>query len=340
MKKSIFILFVVFFMIECSTKKESPYEFSDVEVISFEEIDFPATLGVTLQLVKYDNHLLINDFHGDSLVSVFNLKKNEIDRKIISKGKGPNELISPLDIQVSGDNLYILSRPIFSLNHIDLDFIKKETAIPLQKDFQLPPKSDRFIALDNSLFIFSGLWEKRYVYLDLNKPDELREFGEYPDYWSEEKDVSNEVKAMFHQCQFIKHPTKNIFASCSGYVFEIYTYDSGKKTLPNLLFKKQLGSYSYSYTEDGILTANAHTDSDPMAIDLACSDTYIYIITQSADNRKKRDIMVLDWEGNPIKLLKSDKCIVCLTVDEESGKGYCVIEDPEDTLVSFALRNQ
>ena len=79
-----------------------------------------------MQLVKVDSLLLINEFHGDSLIIVYNLNTNQIDRHLISKGEGPNELIPPLDLCVTDNNLYILSRPIFSLNHIPLDALSKK----------------------------------------------------------------------------------------------------------------------------------------------------------------------------------------------------------------------
>ena len=63
----------------------------------------------------------------------------------------------------------------------------------------------------------------------------------------------------------------------------------------------------------------------------------MYVLIQDEENRKHRNIMVLDWEGNPVKLLKSGKRITCLAVDEKEGVGYCIIRDPEDTLVSFKL---
>ena len=47
--------------------------------------------------------------------------------------------------------------------------------------------------------------------------------------------------------------------------------------------------------------------------------------------------MVLDWEGNPVKLLKSGKRITCLAVDEKEKFVNCIILDPEDTLASFNL---
>ena len=75
------------------------------------------------------------------------------------------------------------------------------------------------------------------------------------------------------------------------------------KRCPTLKFKKQLGKYKYKFSTD--------------------------------EQRKQRNILVLDWEGNPVKLLKTGQRLMCFAVDEENQMGYGIIQDPEDKLVSF-----
>lgn len=335
--KTIYLLFISIFIIQCSSpQKEKAYEFKQTETIAFYDAQYPEMLEVTMQLVKKDSTIFINDFHGDSLIKVFNLNTKKIERKLISKGEGPNELLSPLDIHIADSNLYLLSRPLFMLNHIPLKTITSNGNIKLYKDYQMPPKSDCFIPLNKSQFIFSGLWNKRYGFLNLEQ-DSIEIFGEYPTYWEEEKDIPTEAKAMFHQCMFTKNESKNLFASCSWYVLEIYNYEPNKLKTPTLTFQKQLGKYSYDYSTQDYISTKLRKESDPCVTEITSSSNYIYMVIQSKENKKNRDIMVIDWNGNPIKLLKSDKRITCLTVDEKSKKGYCIIEDPEDKLVYFNL---
>ncbi|RHR91209.1 BF3164 family lipoprotein [Parabacteroides sp. AF14-59] len=335
--KTIYLLFILAFIIQCSVpKKEKPYEFTQTSTITFNDAHYPEMLEVTMQLIKKDSTILINDFYGDSLVKVFNLNTKMIEKKLISKGEGPNELLSPLDIQIADNNLYLLSRPLFMLNHIPLKAITSDDNIKLYKDYQMPPKSDCFIPLNKSQFVFSGLWDKRYALLNLEQ-DSIEIFGEYPNYWEGEKDIPTEAKAMFHQCMFTKNETKNLFASCSWFILEIYKYEPNKLKIPTLIFQKQLGKYSYDYTTTDHISTKMRKGSDPCVTEITSSSKYIYMIIQSKENKKNRDIMVIDWNGNPIKLLKSDKRITCLTVDEKSKKAYCIIEDPEDKLVYFDL---
>lgn len=337
MKKYILLLAINICFIQCSLNKErnNSIEFKTQKDIVFKEINYPDILGISMQLIKIDSLLLINDFHGDTLINIFNINKNIIEKKLIPKGDGPGELTSPLDIQVLENNLYVQCRPKFSLNHINISSILDTNSI-IQNDAQLPQKSDRFLPLSDSLFVFSGLWNKRYSLFNLaNK--RIIEFGDYPNYWSDEKDIPTEAKAMFHQCRLAKHPKKSLFTSCSSHVLEVYSYDHNLSKLPTLIWKKQLGKYSYNFTSGNIITVNEKNGSDPQTLELACSEEYIYIVIQSKEAENKCNIMILDWNGKAVKLLKSDKRIVCLAIDENNKQGYCIIEDPEDKLVFFDL---
>jgi hypothetical protein len=182
------------------------------ENIDFNSIDYPEILGISMQLVKIDSLLLINDFHGDTLINVFNLNSGKIVKRLIPKGSGPGELISPLDIQLCDSNLYVLCRPKFSLNHGSVDSVTAGSFV-ISNDGLLPQKSDRFIPLTENQFVFSGLWNKRYILYNPSKASEIKEFGDYPNYWEGEKDFPENAKAMFHQSRFIKHPSKPFFTN-------------------------------------------------------------------------------------------------------------------------------
>lgn len=339
MKNILCLVFLLLFTGGCNVNVEKPYRFDVEYPIEFEEIPYPEILGETIQLLKYDSLLFVNDYHGDSLIHQFNLRTGNIERKLFGKGEGPNEVIPPLEIQLTDTFLYVLSRPLYRLGHVGWSSLKEES-IMLEKDFQLPPLSDCFVSLGNSRFIFSGFFDKRYAYLDINRGGELKEFGDYPAYWSDEKDLSPRVRAFFHQCIFAKHPTKNRFVSCSGYVMEVFSFDPQGNTLPELVFRKMLGKYSYDFTEGEFVTAKVRQGSDPGMRELACTEKYIYIVISSKSDKTKRNIMVIGWDGQPVRLLKSDKMIKSFLIDEAAGKGYCIIQDPEDKLVCFDLPDE
>lgn len=339
--KNILWIMCALLCMQCTNNKNEKgdgtigYHFDSQEQLVFSEVAYPELLGSTMQIVKKDSLLFINEFHGDSLVRIFNLNNNRIQKYLVSVGNGPDELISPLELQVVGNDLWILSRPLHSLNHIS--FSNMEGAAALSQDGLVKPEADCFIPLGGENIVLSGFFNKRYGLMNLQDKNQIEEFGDYPDFWINEEDIPVAAKAMFHQCRFAINTKKQLFASCSYFVLDIYKYDAEGKRVPELKVRKQLGKYEYDYESGGRVTTTLRPDADPASVEVISGDEHIYVIVQDEENRKNRNIMVLDWDGKPVKLLKSGKRITCLAVDEAEGIGYCVIQDPEDKLVSFKL---
>ena len=341
MKQYSLFIFIFLLFVQCGFKSDSyiPYKFDVQKEIVCKAIDYPDIIGIGLQLLKVDSFLIINDFHGDSLLTLFNLNNHTISHKLISKGNGPNEMISPLDVSLCDGNLYILSRSKFRFGHISVQDLNKKN-IEIKEQIQLPQKSDCFLPLNNNTFIFSGMWDKRYALFQKEKNSNnsnIVEFGEYPDFWEKEKDFPNSVKAMFHQCKFVKHPTLPLFATCSNYVLEIYTYKEDGICIPELLFKKQLGFYNYTFTHQNIITAKNSQTSSPEIKGIACSDKYLYLIRNTENSSYKKEILVVDWKGNPIQLLQSYENITNIVISEKEKRAYCLVLEPEFQLKYFDL---
>ena len=340
--RNLLLILLLFFFVQCQFDKKDGtnvigYEFEVEEQLNLQKISYPELIGNPMQIFCKDSVLLINDFYGDSLVHVYNMKTNSVDRKLVRKGVGPNELLPPLELQLIDEKLWVYSRPLHLLNHISLfDIHGGGTLI---KDRTMDGKADCFIPISDESFVFSGLWDKRYALIDINNKDSMSEFGEYPNLWYKEKDFPSSVKAMFHQSRFAVNTQRNVFASCSYFVLEIYKYALDGFTVPELKLKKQLGLYEYDYINEGFVKTKMREGCGLAAVDVIAGEKYLYVLIQDSANRKNRNIMVLDWDGNPIKLLKSNKRIICFAIEEKHNMGYCIVEDPEYDLFSFELNN-
>ena len=69
--------------VQCTTRTTDTtigYKFSNQETLVFEDIDYPEILGDIMQIIKIDSLLLINDYYGDSLLTVFNLNSNKVEK--------------------------------------------------------------------------------------------------------------------------------------------------------------------------------------------------------------------------------------------------------------------
>ena len=147
--------------IQCTshTSEDEPYTFDKVRQITLQNMEYPDIIGIGMQLVQIDSLLIINDFHGDSLLNVYDPGRHAIKKRLISKGSGPEDMSSPLDISLCNDKLYILSRPLFKFAYIPKDQVLAPRP-QMYGHTQLPQMSDRFLPLNDSLFVFSGMWKQ------------------------------------------------------------------------------------------------------------------------------------------------------------------------------------
>ena len=136
--------------------------------MSFKEVAYPDLLGSTMQLMKKDSFLFINEFHGDSLIHIFNLKTAQKEGNLVASGNGPNELISPLELQIVDDNLWVLSRQLHLLNHIPFSALDENPV--LLKDGLIKSEADCFIPLDENRIVFSGFFNQFVNHLFFSSP--------------------------------------------------------------------------------------------------------------------------------------------------------------------------
>jgi len=338
----VIVFFVVFLIYSCSEKNRKYLVFKNVQHVECISIPYSDILGISMQLLKKDSLLLINDFYGDSLIHVFDVKNQVQLSKLVAKGNGPNEFISPLGIYMTDDKLFINERQSFRLFSFPLDSLLSNNK-NIKKEFTIT-KSNIIFPLSDSLFISSGYGEGQKRFTLYGKGGaKICEFGEYPTYWHEETKFSNKVRSFFHQTFFEKHPSQKKFIAYTGHILGIYSYELTRE-IPVLEKEFLLSDYKYSFVDnDQILTADGTEGIEHGIIRVACSSNYIYILYNP--NKKGKDITlpyqikILDWDGNPIKLIAVNKQISCFVIDETEKKGYIVARDPEDTLMYFNLEN-
>ena len=335
------VIFLLFSICSCSENKNNILDFKNTQKIDVEcfVIPYSDILGVSLQLLKKDCLLLINDFHGDSLIHVFDLKNNIEHNKLFSKGVGPNEFISPLAIYMTDSVIYIYERQssrLFSFSAENLLADNKE----ITRKFTLDRSSNILFPLTDSMFISSDIDDgmKRFGVYN-NVGEKVNEFGEYHDYWYKENDFPNRVRAFYHLTFFEKHPSEKMFVAYSGHILGIYNYESINQT-PILLKEFLLSKYEYMFVNNDMMLSTERSDGiERGIIAVSCSSKYIYIVynpnKEGRDNKLTHNIQIIDWNGKPISIINTNKKISCLTIDETEHRGYIIAEDPEDTLMYF-----
>lgn len=321
----------------CTNRPVSDLKFKhtqNVKCVSMPETDI---IGIPLQLLQKDSLLIINDFRDDSLLYVYNIKSKQGEGRLIASGNGPNELINPIEVQFKDNNMLLFSRPIFSLYSSSNNINKSNMRI--DKEFVVSSELSHVFSLTDSAYIASGILSKRYAMLDKNG-GKVGEFGDYPSYWNEEKDIPVDARAMFHQCMFSQCPKCDRFIAYTSRILEIYDF-SVKDTFPQLISRSLLSEYNYNYTIENILSTNAGDDVEFGIRDSYCSSQYIYLLfdpnTKSITSKNNSKIYIFDWDGNPIKSLNMSHILSNFVIDEQNKTGYCIIEDQNYELACFPL---
>jgi len=338
MKNVLFALLILELLLSNCSNKKNYLRFKVEENVECIPIPYPDILGISMQLLKEDSLLLINDFRGDSLIDVFDLKTQSILKKMIPVGNGPNELISPLEIHLINNNLFVFCRQTGIMYAIPKDSLLEGNK-SMRKKFQVTSKTNFLYPLTDSLFVASGSFQKRYAFFN-SLGHEISCFGEYPTYWYKEEELPNEVRAMFHQTEFAKHPTAPLFVTYSSHVLEIYRYDFSEYKA-SLIKSIPIGNYNYSFVDNKtMISTDKENDVEKGIMSLGYSSKFIYIVynpNKNSDKNKKIQIQIIDWNGNPVKIMYFDKDITCLTIDEKEEKGYVIAKDPDDALMYFNL---
>jgi hypothetical protein len=343
-----FIFLAIIFICSCTTNKTKLLVFDEVKQVDIECIPIPYSdiLGISLQLLKKDSLLFINDFHGDSLIHVLDVKNHIEHDKLVSKGVGPNEFMSPLAIYLTDSTFYIFERRTFRLFSFPIDRV---LSIDKRMKFNFTANTPDIrsminivFPLSDSMFIFSKIDDSPKRFAIHNKNGErMNEFGEYKAYWYRENDFSNRVREFYHNTFFEKHPSKKKFIAYSGHILGIYSYESIHQA-PVLLKEFLFSQYRYTFSENDMYLSTERDDGVERGIlNVFCSSNYIYIVynpnKEGEDKSLAHLIKIIDWNGNPIKILKPNKIISCLTIDETEKRGYIIAEDPDDTLMYFDL---
>ncbi len=309
--------------------------FPQTDSVNINLLGDSSIIGMPLDMTKYDNLLLISDFHGDSLIWIFDISKNKMKKRWISKGKGPDEFLSPIQMVLTDSILAIQNRSQYSSRkyRINLSSLTLEGAEPL---IRIPTGIDRLHPLNEGKYIASGIFEEsRYAILN-HDGEIVQYFGNYPNYKAGEDYIPTLPKFMFHQSMFTYHSHREKLASVTQHVLEIINFPDHQPQVEKQIL---LSPYDYYYT-DGMQRA----DNFQIGAVFACSThDYIYIIYNPSivNGRSRKEynnqVWIFDWNGNPVKKILPDLQITCMYVEDDNKTVYCMVNAPDPTIATFII---
>ncbi|NDV81663.1 BF3164 family lipoprotein [Bacteroides sp. 51] len=328
--------FLILFLIVglCACNRTSGLFKNSKQTVVCEKIDIDFLIALNIELILQDSILLLNDFKLDPMITVLNLNNNSTVSTFLQKGEGPNDCIPPVQLQRLDDSIYILERQTAVLNKFQYSMIN-DGNVNLEKIWQSNNFPNTFVPLNDTVFMATMINSKsRFVLID-KKGEDVGNFGEYPCLSPGENGYDNISKSMFHQTFLLKKRMENKIAAMASHVLELYSYDEKY----NFNLERQILFSKYEYSPSTSSDMNSITSSENTDRGAMCfynTDKYIYVVYNPENERlymhpekRKNELWIFDWDGNPIKALLPDKDITTIAVDEKDNYIYGVDKNCE-----------
>lgn len=261
---------------------------------------------------KLDNLLTIYDSRTKETVQLLHRgqgDKEALDVQAIGRGKRDGEIYA----------LDVLSKKIFVID------IENKT-ISIDKNYF--PKNDSLlvqcIIYDDSVSIYETQGRERHFVIDNN--ESLEEFGRLD--FSSEIDAVTMSNTASGYCVGLNSKDRFVWASLFGDIYEIYDYcqtDDVKVIKSNVMRVPKMDL-------QGLLMSDANIG----VVSLSAGEEYIYMLYSGktfnlfsgfSDLEKLKasnTILVLDWNGTPIRKVELDRDILYLAFDKDTERLYCL----------------
>lgn len=327
-----YIVILLFFLCSCSPQR-SQFDFPNVEQGNVDKI-FETFVSIPLEMEKRGDMIFVSDFKGDSLLWCYNLNDSNNVKRLLPRGEGPDEFLSPVQFFLSDTTMFVYNRWHFWGKEYGFDS-NKLSMKPLSTTVHYSTDIDMIYPLAENHWIASGRFEDcRFLIMD-DKGNIVYRGGDYPDYNEGEEDIPNFPKFMFHQSMFGFNRLTSRLVSVTSHVFELWKYSDGKLSL----YKRELLSpYKYKYgagEEWASAVADENTETGVKRIYATQNNIYmLYDSNTPQMYRDKKDIFnseiwVFDWDGKPIRKIKTDSRLICFCIDEKGEYIYCMLNAPD-----------
>lgn len=241
---------IIIILLSClaSCREKNKDDITERDLL-FTQVSPLENLGSPLNMIISGNKLLISDFYGDRLVHLIDLSSGKEINRIVSQGEGPGEMVSPVQIAIDSDSLFIYSRPIFTIFNgypIDNPVVAKKCLLPMEVMNVFPIGNGLMVASQSAFHNDKDSGEKRYLLLD-NEGKILSSFGEYPKFNPKEKNYNAETLSNFHQTINVMPLTSDSFVALGP--FDISFYKRTEENNYELTKMIQVDEYDYDVVE-------------------------------------------------------------------------------------------
>ncbi len=323
--RNFILLFVALFVASCGEKKGFNGLFDEVCHVELNKYDetltsvmrSPSAFCVVDSCFvfvepKLDDWLTIYDGKTGQSVQLLHRGQGDIealDVQTIAKGKRVGEIYA----------LDVLSKKLFvvdvenKLLSVDKDYSLRNDSLSVQS-----------IVYDDSVSIYETQGRERHFVIDDNVG--RREFGNLN--FSSEIDAVTMSNTASGYCVGLNSMDRFVWASMFGDIFEIYDYsrpDDIKVVKSNVVRVPKMDL-------QGLLMSDANIG----VVSLTASEENIYMLysgktfnlfsgfSDLEELKASKNILVFDWNGNPIKSIQFDKDVLYISYDKNAERLYCL----------------
>lgn len=342
--KTLYFLVLLFLLTNCSNKKPETITdlFSSSETINHEVLK-EDILNLPYEIIYRNGYLIISDFKSDSIISIYNIQKNEIETQFLTIGGGPNETVDyPGSEFMMNDTTLIwldalscIRKTVFSENMKEVKSIEK--ICDLNRHLNVMD----IVPLDTDKYVAVGRFEKG-MYALLDSKGEIKSYNY--DYPNDNVNIENSMKGFIYQGEFVSNPDNTKFAF---YTYQTEMIEFFKIDDQGGFDKQKEYHFKYpKYSQEPMMPMPMIEDGSICFLKGCATEKFIYLLysgkkmSESKSFINSQTILVFNWKGKPVKHYNLDIEVSTIAVDEKDKVLYATTNNPEGTLVSFKLKNQ
>ncbi len=291
-----------------------------------------------------DSFLIIQELRSPKMITVLDLKSNGI-QKLISKGKGPGEMLSAWGIEIQGNILFVFCSQLRKVIKLSPDAERK---FQILDEYLLDEKqTSKFYPLTGELSVcLSDIGdESRLVYLT-KEGKLIKKFGDYPPLLNRnEVKPDNDIFASYISAI----PNGSKFAVVCAYtdIIEIYDIENGLEKRIHGPLGINLEAH-YVKVGPGRMTRRVPAYLTYCMVDAGLNEFMTGLVSYKGEKNKgpqlieayPKKILCFDWNGKPLRIFNLEFPIFTFDMDWKNKILYtvkCADESPE--IVSFSLKD-
>ncbi len=339
-KSKTIILLTILFLTSCGTKNEKDSIIVDSFPINTKLIGTVVKIPVNILspsgICIIDDKLVVYDNVKNDLFKVFKLPNLDYLFSWGNIGRGPDEFIF-----IDGNYFRAFKNELELVDHgrlkrllINSDGLSTKSVIKLP---QLQNPINHLQRINDSIYISDNIFtdgEFEHFLINVNTNKIIRKFGKYPD---DGLNIKNNVeKYQIYSKSNISSLNGEKFVVFYMYFNRIKIYNS-QGEIQKIIFLRDEEIKKYSVE---------NRDNNPMyfAIPYA-TEKYFYVlrfnqtedeIFKNIDNFKP-ELLIWDWDGNPVAQCKLDKPVIYFAVSEKFKKLYGTNLMKENEIYVFDL---